>query len=269
MKILAIVGILSVIALMVPMESFAQTEIKLSSYKTSIEPRDSFLVLGEVDPVTAKSYLPVRISVVNPNGELIYNPPLDISGEGSFKYIIKPTLPQFIEGTYTVTASHPKASNTATLEFTVVSSTTQPPATPEPTEPPSPSICNQDELLAGDQCIPYEISGASVSDVALKPSEKSISVTIFAANDGTMTLRPSPSVISGIHMVLMDGEEWDNFEVDGNQVTVEFEPGKHTIEFVGTFVIPEFGTVTVIVLLAAITSVIVVSRRNKALIPKI
>ncbi len=268
MKTALVVSMLSILALIIPMDSFAQQEqISLKSYATSIKPRDSFLVLGKVDLAAAKSFVPVRLSVVNPEGELIYNPQLKIAGDGSFKYLINPTLPRFMEGTYTVTATHPGLSNSALLEFTVVQNNG---GTGVPEEPiTTTSRCSQDEFLASNQCIPFEISGGTVSSATINPGDKSIVVTVSASSDGTLTINPSTDVISGINMVLMDGKKWDGVQIDGNQVTVEFNSGTHSIEFIGTYVIPEFGTFATIILITAIVSMIVLTSRNKMLIPKI
>jgi predicted secreted protein with PEFG-CTERM motif len=70
-------------------------------------------------------------------------------------------------------------------------------------------------------------------------------------------------------MVLVDGEEWDDVEINGNEVTVMFLAGAETIEIIGTFVIPEFGTIAALVLVVAITSIILISAKNKQIfIPK-
>ncbi len=70
-------------------------------------------------------------------------------------------------------------------------------------------------------------------------------------------------------MVLVDGEEWDDVEIDGNQVTVEFPAGTEEIEIIGTFVIPEFGAIAALILAVAIISIIVVSAKTRlSIMPK-
>ena len=48
-----------------------------------------------------------------------------------------------------------------------------------------------------------------------------------------------------------------------------FSYGSEEIEIIGTFVIPEFGTIAGLVLVLAITSIIIISAKNKQIfIPK-
>ena len=64
-------------------------------------------------------------------------------------------------------------------------------------------------------------------------------------------------------MVLVDGEEWDDVVINGNEVTVDFPAGTMEIEIIGTFAIPEFGTIAALILAVAIISIIVVSSRTR------
>ena len=64
-------------------------------------------------------------------------------------------------------------------------------------------------------------------------------------------------------MILVDGEEWDDVEIDGNNVTVMFPAGAEMIEIIGTFVVPEFGTIAAMILAVAIISIIAVSARSR------
>ena len=46
-------------------------------------------------------------------------------------------------------------------------------------------------------------------------------------------------------------------------LTIPFSYGSEEIEIIGTFVIPEFGTIAGLVLILAITSIIIISAKNK------
>ncbi|MDH3854240.1 MAG: PEFG-CTERM sorting domain-containing protein, partial [Nitrosopumilus sp.] len=72
-----------------------------------------------------------------------------------------------------------------------------------------------------------------------------------------------------IFMVLVDGEEWDDVEIVANKVTVMFPAGAETIEIIGTYVIPEFGTIAAMILAVAIISIIAVSAKSRlSIIPR-
>ena len=74
------------------------------------------------------------------------------------------------------------------------------------------------------------------------------------------------------YFVLVDGEEV-NFEetvTDTERIlTIDFTAGTEEITIIGTWVIPEFGTIAVMILAVAIVSIIAVSARSKlSIIPR-
>jgi len=123
--------------------------------------------------------------------------------------------------------------------------------------------CGPGELSASGQCIPYTITAGSVSGAMFSTASNSLTVQISGLMDGTLTITPSVDAIRGIFMVLVDGEEWDDVEINGNEVIVNFPAGTTEIEIIGTFAIPEFGTIAALILVVAIISIIVVSSRTR------
>ena len=58
-------------------------------------------------------------------------------------------------------------------------------------------------------------------------------------------------------------------KIVANKVTVMFPAGAETIEIIGTFVIPEFGTIAAMILAVAIISIIAVSTKSRlSIIPR-
>jgi len=124
--------------------------------------------------------------------------------------------------------------------------------------------CGPGELSASGTCIPYTISTGGVSGAMFSAASNSLTLQISTDGmDGTLTVNPPTDSIRGIFMVLVDGEEWDDVEINGNQVTVDFPAGTTEIEIIGTFAIPEFGTIAALILAVAIISIIVVSSRTR------
>jgi predicted secreted protein with PEFG-CTERM motif len=129
--------------------------------------------------------------------------------------------------------------------------------------------CSVNEISADSHCIQYSISGGMVTGATLNTNENSIIININAEDDGTLTITPSKTVQDGIFMVLVDGEEWDDVEIIGNEVTVMFPAGTELIEIIGTFVIPEFGTIAAMILAVAIISIIAISAKSRlSIIPR-
>ena len=117
--------------------------------------------------------------------------------------------------------------------------------------------------------IPYDIIGGAITGSIINLDNNSIVLNLSADDDGTLTISPSESTQSGIFMVLVDGEEANDAEIDGNTVTIPFLAGTETIEIIGTFVIPEFGTIAMMILLVSIVSIIAISAKSRlSIIPR-
>jgi len=129
--------------------------------------------------------------------------------------------------------------------------------------------CPSNELSASGQCVPFSITGATVSSAMFSSASKSLIINISSFDDGMITVSPSTDAIKGIFMVLVDGEEWDDVIIEGNQVTVSFPAGAEEIEIIGTFAIPEFGAIAALILAVAIISIIAVTAKTRlSVLPK-
>ena len=120
-----------------------------------------------------------------------------------------------------------------------------------------------------EDTIPYDISGGMLTSATVNTDNNSVIINIDADDDGTLTISPSTSTQSGIFMVLVDGEESDDAEINGNTVIVPFNAGTEQIEIIGTFVIPEFGTIAAMILAVAIISIIAISSKSRlSIVPR-
>ncbi len=124
-------------------------------------------------------------------------------------------------------------------------------------------------LSGAEDVIPYDITGGAITGSTINLDNNSIVLNLSAVDDGTLTISPSESTQSGIFMVLIDGQEANDVTIDGNTVTVPFLAGAQTIEIVGTFVIPEFGTIAMMILLVSIVSIIAISAKSRlSIVPR-
>jgi predicted secreted protein with PEFG-CTERM motif len=120
----------------------------------------------------------------------------------------------------------------------------------------------------------YNISGASVESIT-STNDDSLLITIHDAEDGSeLTITLPDDIITpfndGTFFVLVNGEESDDAEQNGNTVTVPFDADATEIEIIGTHVVPEFGTIAMIVLAVAIVSIIAVSAKSRlSIMPRI
>ena len=120
----------------------------------------------------------------------------------------------------------------------------------------------------------YNISGGMVESIT-STNDDSLLITIhMAEDDGKITINLSEDIITpfndGSFFVLVNCEESDDAEQNGTEVTIPFDSTTTDIEIVGTHVVPEFGTIAMIVLAVAIVSIIAVSAKSRlSIMPRI
>ena len=120
----------------------------------------------------------------------------------------------------------------------------------------------------------YNISGGMVESITAT-GDDSLLVSIHMADDnGELTITLSEDIITpfndGSFFVLVNGEESDDAHQMGNKLMIPFDSTTTDIEIVGTHVVPEFGTIAMIVLAVAIVSIIAVSAKSRlSIMPRI
>ena len=121
--------------------------------------------------------------------------------------------------------------------------------------------------------IEYIIRGGNVTDIIVDQEFFELIVLIEPKSDGILTLELPRTAIDAkksdgtddIFIILIDGVEVPFIETkDANTrtITIEFEEIDSDIEIIGTFVIPEFGTIASLVLAVSIISIIIISSKR-------
>jgi predicted secreted protein with PEFG-CTERM motif len=119
----------------------------------------------------------------------------------------------------------------------------------------------------------HEIVGGKVTNVFADSESKSLIIGLETTSAGKITATLPRDVIDAKtgntddeFFILIDGEEV-NFEETKTStqrtVVINIPSGAEEIEIIGTFVIPEFGTITAMILAVAIISIIAVSAKSK------
>ena len=167
-------------------------------------------------------------------------------------------------GTVTVSASSaPPPANSGT--------TTQSPVTTSNTV--ALSSAKSMKVSGTESTIGYAITDGKVVSVFPDTDSNSLIVGISANNAGMITLELPRSVIDAKMgstdeelFVLIDGEEVTFEESVTNakrELKISYPAGAEEIEIIGTFVVPEFGAIAMMVLAVAIISMIAVSARSR------
>jgi len=243
----------------------ADLPISVWTDKTDYGHNDMIMVNGQVANVA--SGFPVTVIVVSPLNSIVTIDQLTVAKDGSFETALNTAGAMWkYDGTYIIKVNYgsTEKSNKVKVELTGGIA-----FSPTFDTPIIDKKCGANEISASGQCIPYSISGGMVTSATLNTNDNSIVININAEDDGILTVTPSNTVQKGIFMILVDGQEWDDVEIVGNKVTVMFPAGTEQIEIIGTFVIPEFGTIAAMILAVAIISIIAISAKSRlSIIPR-
>ena len=223
--------------------------------KTTYDHNETIMVQGQVANIV--SGVPVTVKVTSSQNTVVAIDQVTVDEKGKFKtsFNTAGSLWKY-DGTYYIKANYGNSAKSNRILVELTNGITSPTTT-------KPSTCGNSELSFVGSCVPYSITGGVVTETSVNTDDNSLIVMINAKEDGTLTLTPSKKVLDGAFMVLVDGEEWDDVEWDGNKISVMFFAGAEKIEIIGTFVVPEFGAIAALILAVAIISIIAVSAKSK------
>ncbi|MGA0297345.1 MAG: PEFG-CTERM sorting domain-containing protein [Nitrosopumilaceae archaeon] len=231
--------------------------ISLWTDKATYDHKDTIIVEGRVANVV--SGVPVTLTVMSSLNSVITIDQVDVDDMGNFRttFSTEGNLWKY-DGTYFIKANYGSAEKSNKVLVELVNGIVSKPTPGQPSK-----ACGTSELSVMGNCVPYSISGGVVTGTSVNTDDNSLIVNISANEDGTLTINPSKSVLDGAFMVLVDGEEWDDVEINGNEISVMFLAGAEEIEIIGTFVVPEFGAIAALILAVAIISIIAVSAKSR------
>ena len=111
-----------------------------------------------------------------------------------------------------------------------------------------------------------EMTTGQVTNVIAKTTEDSLIIYLETTEDGILSFTTSDFLIKpfsdGNFFVLVDGEEIDSVNYENKILTIPYTANTEKIEVYGSYVIPEFGAIAMIILAVAVVSIIVLSRKN-------
>ena len=121
--------------------------------------------------------------------------------------------------------------------------------------------------------ISYEITNAKLVNVIPDLDAVSLLLYIETTDEGSIILTIPRSILDASinggddeFFVLVDGEEVDFEETKTSHnrtLTIDFLAGTEQIEIIGTFVVPEFGTIAAMILAVAIISIVAISAKSR------
>ena len=252
---------------MAPAFGQVQNAIVVTTDKSSYIEGETIMVTGEVNALLGGDALSLIVEA--PNGNVVSIAQLMVSSDKKFSTELTAggSLMKS-SGIYTITVQYGTQSRTAETTFSFEGSMSS-----DQSKSTSVSIEGADEKIG------YEITGGKLISIMPDVDANSLIVAIDATDNGSLTLTIPRSVMDATingeddqFFVLVDGEEVDFEETKTSKdrtLTIQFPVGAEEIEIIGTFVIPEFGTIAVMILAVAIISIIAVSAKSRlSIMPK-
>ena len=266
--------------------------IVVSTAKSSYSDGEKISIYGEIKNMVPGDQLSLIIQ--SPNGNLVSLDQMTVGVDNQFSTEIKLGGKLMkTEGTYTIKIQYREQSVTTSFEFGGVASIT---------------LNELEEVIADDTIIDdtiiddtiivdsivtattitvqdsmdlvsYEIINAKLINVMPDMDAVSLLIYIEAIDNGSITLTIPRSVLDATineeddeFFVLVDGEEVDFEQITTSTdrtLTIDFLAGTEQIEIIGTFVIPEFGTIAAMILAVAIISIIAISAKSRlSIVPR-
>jgi predicted secreted protein with PEFG-CTERM motif len=253
--------------------------IIVNTDKSSYSDGDIILISGEIKNMVPGDQL--SIIVQSPNGNLVALDQLTVGTDNQFSTEIKVGGKLMkTEGTYTIKIQYRDHSATTSFEFGGVTSSSSneleevnDPIINDPVIINSVVTATTITVQDSTDLVSYEIINAKLLNVIPDMDAVSLLIYIESTDDGSITLTIPRSVLDATinngddeFFVLVDGEEVDFEEITTDTdrtLTVEFNAGTEQIEIIGTFVIPEFGTIAAMILAVAIISIIAISAKSR------
>jgi predicted secreted protein with PEFG-CTERM motif len=274
--------------------------VVVSTDKSSYSESDVILVSGEIKYIALGDQLSLIIQ--SPNGNIVQLDQMTVGSDKKFSTEINPNGPYWkTPGMYKITITQDENNQaTVSFEFTGVTSLSvneeviveeviveeviveeviveevivEEVIVEEVIVEDSIITATNITIQDSTDLISYEITNGKVINAIPDLDSVSLLVYIESTDDGTITLTIPRSVLDATinngddqFFVLVDGEEVDFEEITTSTdrtLTINFLAGTEEIEIIGTFVIPEFGTIAAMILAVAIISIIAISSKSR------
>ena len=275
--------------------TFGENEsVVVSTDKSSYSENDVISIYGEIKYIALGDQ--ISLIVQAPNGNIVQLDQMTVESDKKFSAEINPNGPYWkTPGMYKITITQNENNQaTAYFEFTGI---TSPSVNEEAVAEESEAVAEEgtvEEAVAEESevtiidsiitatsitiqdstdLISYEITNGKVINSIPDLDAVSLLLYIESTDDGSITLTIPRSVLDATinseddqFFVLVDGEEVDFEEIATSTertLTINFMAGTEEIEIIGTFVIPEFGTIAAMILAVAIISIVAISAKSR------
>ncbi len=245
-------------------QTFAQIiePVVVTTDKESYSEGENVVIVGEVKE--RLSGVPVSLQVIAANGNLVTIKQVEVDDNNKFATELMAGGELWkSSGIYTVKVLYGTESRTDETTFEFGSSYTK----NTKIEGPSITVDNTDAVIG------YKIINGKVINIAPIEDANSLVITLETTDSGELTVTLPRTLIDAKigdadddFFVLVDGEEVDFEEKITSMdrtLVISYPSGTEEIEIIGTFVVPEFGSIAVLILAVAVVSLILITSKSK------
>jgi len=259
-KIRIISGVL-ILLIVFTLPAFAESLISVKTDANSYKEGETIVISGKVSTIITGT--PVTMQIFGQDN-LVDIAQITVAEDGNYSHTVRAEGPLWSKaGEYTIRVSFGEG-NIAETQFTF---------SPK-TETSETKTFEVDAGNHGTFDVEYSIEGGTVKNMLVDEEIFALIVIIESTDDGSISLEIPRYALDAkkqdetddIFIIIIDGIEapYQETITDSNSrvITINFEQGDSDIEIIGTTIIPEFGTIAVMILAIGIITTIFVTKNK-------
>ena len=265
---LKIFSVLIILVLIPAGTVFANTSlISVQTDDSTYDEGDTIVIYGNIETIIGQT--PVTMQLFN-NGNMVEIAQIVVSKDGNYSYpIIAEGSMWQTQGEYVVKVTYGEG-NVAETTFLYI---------PNSEVLTTTDIFEVDAGNSGTFDLPYTIRGGTISNISIDENIFGLVVDIDASDKGKIVLDLPRKYIDAekqngkdeVFIILIEKQNGDVVETTYKEetsyskirtLTINFEEGDSKIQIIGTYVIPEFGTIVMIILTAGIMTSVLLTRNR-------
>lgn len=260
MKIGIISGVL-ILLIVFTLPAFAESLISVKTDANSYKEGETIVISGKVSTIITGT--PVTMQIFGQDN-LVDIAQITVAEDGNYSHTVRAEGPLWSKaGEYTIRVSFGEG-NIAETQFTF---------SPK-TETSETKTFEVDAGSHGTFDVEYSIEGGTIKDMLVDEEIFALIVIIESTDDGSISLEIPRYALDAkkqdetddIFIIIIDGIEAPYQETitesDSRVITINFEQGDSDIEIIGTTIIPEFGTIAMMILAIGIITTIFVTKNK-------
>jgi predicted secreted protein with PEFG-CTERM motif len=241
--------------------------ISVQTDTTTYDEGDTIVISGQIETIIGET--PVTLQLFK-DGNMVEIAQIIVSKDGNYSYTILAEGSMWqSSGEYVVKVTYGEGNISETTFFYIPNSEVL-------------TTTNSFEVDVGSSGtfdLPYTIRGGTISDISIDENIFGLVVEINASDEGKIVLDLPRKYIDAekqngkdeVFIILVEKQNGNIVETTYNEetshseirtLTINFEENDSEIQIIGTYIIPEFGTIVMIILTVGIMASVLLTRNR-------